>query len=107
MGVQPLTAAYRSRPRPSSTPGAKASTAYPYYLDGELMPAPPFDVNEGNGSFLTLGLVQFSRSTEATGGGFPRCGLSKLSSVNPAWRDLEVFEAAAGRSPVDVSRETP
>ena len=26
--------AYRSRPRPSSAPGAKASTACPYYLDG-------------------------------------------------------------------------
>ena len=33
--VQRLTAAYRSRPRPSSTPGAKASTVRPYYLDGE------------------------------------------------------------------------
>jgi hypothetical protein len=35
MAVQRLTAAYRSRPRPSSTPGAKASTVSPYYLDGE------------------------------------------------------------------------
>ena len=34
--VQRLTAAYRSRPRPSSTPGAKASTVCPSYLDGEL-----------------------------------------------------------------------
>jgi hypothetical protein len=33
--VQRLTAAYRSRPRPSSTPGAKASTVCPSYLDGE------------------------------------------------------------------------
>src|SRR5918997_410307 len=33
--VQRLTVAYRSRPRPSSTPGAKASTVCPYYLDGE------------------------------------------------------------------------
>jgi hypothetical protein len=33
--VQRLTAAYRSRPRPSSTPGAKASTVNSYYLDGE------------------------------------------------------------------------
>jgi hypothetical protein len=31
--VQHLTAAYRSRPRPSSAPGAKASTACPSYLD--------------------------------------------------------------------------
>jgi hypothetical protein len=35
MAVQRLTAAYRSRPRPSSTPGAKASTVNSYYLDGE------------------------------------------------------------------------
>ena len=35
MPVQRLTAAYRSRPRPSSAPGAKASTVCPYYLDGE------------------------------------------------------------------------
>jgi len=34
--VQRLAAAYRSRPRPSSAPGAKASTVRPYYLDGEL-----------------------------------------------------------------------
>ena len=31
--VQHLTAAYRSRPRPSSAPDAKASTACPSYLD--------------------------------------------------------------------------
>ena len=35
MAVQRLTVAYRSRPRPSSTPGAKASTVCPYYLDGD------------------------------------------------------------------------
>jgi hypothetical protein len=40
MPVQRLTAAYRSRPRPSSAPGAKASTVCPYYLDGELQDAP-------------------------------------------------------------------
>ena len=33
--VQRLTVAYRSRPRPSSTLGAKASTMCPYYLDGD------------------------------------------------------------------------
>src|SRR5262249_8804282 len=32
--IQRLTAAYRSRSRPSSTPGAKASTVCPSYLDG-------------------------------------------------------------------------
>jgi hypothetical protein len=36
MAIQRLTAAYRSRSRPSSTLGAKASTICPYYLDGDL-----------------------------------------------------------------------
>jgi hypothetical protein len=54
MAVQRLTAAYRSRPRPSSTPGAKASTVSPYYLDGVIKELP-----------ICLGHVQFSRSTEA------------------------------------------
>src|SRR3954453_20154669 len=35
MAIQRLTAAYRSRSRPSSTPGAKASTVCPSYLDGD------------------------------------------------------------------------
>ena len=35
MAIQRLTAAYRSRSRPSSTLGAKASTTCPYYLDGD------------------------------------------------------------------------
>jgi hypothetical protein len=39
--VQRLPAAYRSRPRPSSTPGAKASTMCPYYLDGDHAPSDP------------------------------------------------------------------
>src|SRR5918997_5334060 len=37
--VQRLTVAYRSRPRPSSTPDAKASTVCPSYLDGDLIVA--------------------------------------------------------------------
>ena len=46
MAIQRLTAAYRSRSRPSSTLGAKASTMCPYYLDGDLgksLAAPPGD----------------------------------------------------------------
>ena len=35
-----LPEAYRSLLRPSSAPGAKASTVCPYYLDGELLPRP-------------------------------------------------------------------
>jgi hypothetical protein len=41
MAIQRLTAAYRSRSRPSSTLGAKASTVCPYYLDGDLFEGEP------------------------------------------------------------------
>jgi hypothetical protein len=57
--VQRLTAAYRSRPRPSSAPGAKASTVCPYYLDGELHPR-----RSASGANTLLALVQFSSSAE-------------------------------------------
>ena len=63
MAVQRLTAAYRSRPRPSSTPGAKASAIRPKYLDGEHRLA-----HEAPGGANThLAFVQFSSSTEAYG----------------------------------------
>ena len=86
MPVQRLTAAYRSRPRPSSAPGAKASTVCPYYLDGEpperantlelgflLFPCSPDVKGEHSNAptWGTLGLVQFSRSTEASHGVLP------------------------------------
>ena len=97
MAIQRLTAAYRSRSRPSSTLGAKASTMCPYYLDGELLPdtsaqelgffplcAPPMSMGNAKNALCTkrvapsgapshkaLGLVQFSRSTEASGRGSP------------------------------------
>src|SRR6478752_2293303 len=61
LAIQRLTAAYRSRSRPSSTLGAKASTVCPYYLDGDLLgralrlcPVIP----------VTLATVQFSRSAK-------------------------------------------
>ena len=41
MAIQRLTVAYRSRSRPSSTLGAKASTVCPYYLDGDLAQRDP------------------------------------------------------------------
>src|SRR3954449_11650218 len=69
--VQRLTAAYRSRPRPSSTPGAKASTVSSYYLDGEqpthLSVRVIIKLPQGSTrvQILVIGLVQFSRSTEA------------------------------------------
>src|SRR3954469_8823398 len=49
MDVQLLTAAYRSRPRPSSTPGAKASTVCPYYLDGDQTGRHALSVAAGTG----------------------------------------------------------
>src|SRR5215208_7449939 len=61
MPVQRLTAAYRSRPRPSSAPSAKASTVCPYYLDGELH-VHPRAVAEMNTLLLSWLLVQFSSS---------------------------------------------
>src|ERR1700742_580958 len=70
--VQRLTAAYRSRPRPSSTPGAKASTVNSYYLDGErLTPTKRCESFKSNTQQnprrvdSVTWLVQFSRSTEA------------------------------------------
>ena len=41
MAIKRLTVAYRSRSRPSSTLGAKASTVCPYYLDGDLAQLDP------------------------------------------------------------------
>ena len=57
MPVQRLTAAYRSRPRPSSAPGAKASTVCPYYLDGELQDAPEGDRADEYPFILAIGAV--------------------------------------------------
>ncbi len=89
--VQRLTVAYRSRPRPSSTPGAKASTVCPSYLDGELSsgvrtrsssvstfetpPAHRMGTFQSTPISGVLGLVQFSRSTEATDGVLPPASL--------------------------------
>jgi hypothetical protein len=77
MPVQRLTAAYRSRPRPSSAPGAKASTVCPYYLDGELVDAEATTrttITRGRSwvnTLLLLALVQFSSSTEVGKRGTP------------------------------------
>jgi hypothetical protein len=71
MAIQRLTAAYRSRSRPSSTPGAKASTVNSYYLDGERPTHISVWIVKLNtlrthvAWVLIFGLVQFSRSTEA------------------------------------------
>jgi hypothetical protein len=65
--VQRLPAAYRSRPRPSSAPGAKASAMCPSYLDGE----PPAHTLCAGVQFTLLAFVQFSSSAEAGCGGLP------------------------------------
>jgi hypothetical protein len=82
--VQRLTAAYRSRPRPSSAPGAKASTVCPYYLDGELRDRPKA-VTEMN-THLLLALSAVFKLRRGLGRGIPAGGLSKLSSAIRASR---------------------
>ena len=68
MPVQRLTAAYRSRPRPSSAPGAKASTACPYYLDGEYRPTL---ARAAVCLTLSLALCSFQASPRPDGGVLP------------------------------------
>jgi hypothetical protein len=97
MAVQRLTAAYRSRPRPSSTLSAKASTTCPYYLDGDRTRngsvIPVVDMRSRRNA-IAMATVQFSRiaggvrppcaaSSPATcAWGRPACaGLSKLNSM--------------------------
>src|ERR1700753_2168280 len=106
--VQRLTAAYRSRPRPSSTPGAKASTVNSYYLDGERLtptrgvnrvnqiptpPPKPYGCVDG-----VTWLVQFSRSTEAHLRGLRRWSLKTEQRSRPTSRPT---------SPVDVLEKSP
>ncbi len=94
MAVQRLTAAYRSRPRPSSTPGAKASAIRPKYLDGEHRLA-----HEAPGGANThLAFVQFSSSTEAYGQTASARGPWKLSSNTAPERRA---------CPVDISGMSP
>jgi hypothetical protein len=71
---QHLTGAYRSRPRPSSPPGAKASTVCPCSLDQKRT------------RVSSLWSFQGARGTTPTGDRPPKlfsqhCGLSKLNSV--------------------------
>jgi CRP-like cAMP-binding protein len=91
MAIQRLTVAYRSRSRPSSTLGAKASTVCPYYLDGDLAQrdrtslAERFDlVGPGDTRLFSRRLsmaadvasVQFSRTVERriTSADLAHCG---------------------------------
>src|SRR6187551_25345 len=71
--VQRLTVAYRSRPRPSSTLDAKASTICPYYLDGDLAglrgarPVIPV-ATRAYRVRVAVAAVQFSRAAERASG---------------------------------------
>src|SRR5215211_9466522 len=75
--VQRLTVAYRSRPRPSSTPDAKASTVCPSYLDGDRVHGARRLLDPVIFHWPTM---QFSRSGEGATRGL-RAGLSKLNSM--------------------------
>ena len=68
MDGQLLTRAYRSRPRPSSAPGAKASTVCPFSLDHEEHRVCRYGVFK----------VRADDPAESAG---RRAGLSKLNSV--------------------------
>src|SRR5687767_2557981 len=89
MAIQRLTAAYRSRSRPSSTPGAKASTMCPSYLDGDqalLAKRPVIPVVAGDRRDHRQ--LAWLCSFQGPRGGARRpdgaLGLSKLNSMRPA-----------------------
>jgi hypothetical protein len=93
--VKRLTAAYRSRPRPSSTPGAKASTVCPYYLDGDQKADAgwhPLSVSRNarsrrthRGFPVSLALaVRFSRVAERRGRGLRPMRSLKTQQRTPA-----------------------
>src|SRR5690349_18991487 len=96
MAIQRLTAAYRSRSRPSSTPGAKASTVNSYYLDGErLTHSKVCESNSLNTLRIHVAWILITELTDVSSVYWPLCsfqgpprrnsgvsggGLSKLSS---------------------------
>ena len=69
MDGQLLTRAYRSRPRPSSAPGAKASTVCSVSLDHE------------EHRVCRYGVFKVRAGDPASRARRPRAGLSKLNSV--------------------------
>jgi hypothetical protein len=91
--IQRLPAAYRSRSRPSSTPGAKASTVCPSYLDGDLTRylldcshasgkgCATHETHAERASPVCWMTVQFSRSAKRGARGDSAVGLSKLNSM--------------------------
>jgi hypothetical protein len=97
MPVQRLTAAYRSRPRPSSAPGAKASTVCPYYLDGEFAHAEAH-ASEYPFTFLGLGAVFKLRRDRLTRDSRPR-SLKTEQRLPPA-------RGPTTQGPVDIQRDS-
>src|SRR5262245_31735720 len=85
MAIQRLTAAYRSRSRPSSTPGAKASTMCPSYLDGGK--------SFGRASGLASNVVRQSLTT---------FGDRPLLTFRSEWSVIPVWLAARRRDELPV-----
>src|SRR6185312_1915224 len=98
MAIKRLTVAYRSRSRPSSTLGAKASTMCPYYLDGDQVLSglealasfsagsedPVIPVFSRRLSMAAdVASVQFSRTVERLHAGRPRALRSRLVMTRP------------------------
>src|SRR5579875_2546072 len=116
MAIQRLTAAYRSRSRPSSTLGAKASTVCPYHLDGDLLGysseelRPVIPVYIGYCAVFKVREEQAApptrRAQRGCSGEPAGAGLSKLNSMRP-WsprRSASPWPARSGRHARDRMR---
>src|SRR3954464_9082282 len=107
MPVQRLTVAYRSRPRPSSTPGAKASTVCPYYLDGDQA-GQVRKVRPGDTHLHQLidvaNCAVFKVRRGAPPPGTPAAGLSKLNSVCAAGRGADESAPRASGVSAELGR---
>jgi hypothetical protein len=104
--VQHLTGAYRSRPRPSSAPGAKASTTSPYYLDRKEhhcryavlkvragVPAPSPLTHHAPATEVDRRVSVGESSPRGRGSDLPAariCGLSKLNSMETTAVDIVI-----------------
>jgi hypothetical protein len=107
MAIQRLTAAYRSRSRPSSTLGAKASTMCPYYLDGDLLST---DRNRsGLGDTRYIGYCAVFKVREEVAAPPTRPGADALWPGRDAARSLKTQQHAtdpAERGPPIQARST-
>ncbi len=86
MAIQRLTAAYRSRSRPSSTLGAKASTMCPSYLDGDhaLTDEPGKELGQARGDTRLLAWLCSFQGPRRGARPDWALGLSKLNSMRPS-----------------------